>query len=57
MLVKVDEARDAANDVSTLIHDNDGSRSQSSLGLHQGVKVHQYVIAHTGNNKMWVSVF
>ena len=34
------------DDVGLLVHDDNGRRAEAGLGRHQGVKVHQYVVAH-----------
>ena len=34
MLVEEDESGDAVDDISTFVHDNDGSRPQATLDSH-----------------------
>lgn len=47
MLVEVNKARDAANYISTLIHNNDACSAETSLSLNQAIKVHWDIITHT----------
>jgi hypothetical protein len=45
VLVKVRQARNGLDDVCGLVHDDDCCRAQAGLGLLEGVKIHQHIVA------------
>uniref|UniRef100_A0A8D8PQ90 Uncharacterized protein n=1 Tax=Cacopsylla melanoneura TaxID=428564 RepID=A0A8D8PQ90_9HEMI len=47
MLVKHDQPSNGFDNVCLLVHNNDGSGSQTGLSGHQTVKVHENVLAYT----------
>ena len=47
VFVEEKESSDAVHDICTLVHDNDSSSPQSTLGLNQRIEIHQNILTYT----------